>query len=400
MNVLAKTEMRTEPDKLLKRARMIADVARQRADETEQARRIAPDVIDLMRASELFRVFQPKRYGGFEYGYDLFVQIVAAIAAGCPSTGWVCSLGMVHQWFISLFPQEAQDDVWGENPGAIAFGSYSPSGNATAVEGGYRLEGSWSFTSGCDNGQWFLLGGRIPNSAGAPVPVFYLVPAKDCVIEDNWFTMGLSGTGSKIVLAKDIFVPKHRIVHVSDLTAGTTPGGLLSNNPLYRISLLAILPLCLVGATLGMAEGALESFLDVMKTRVTRGAVAGGNNRMAEFATVQLRVAEASASIDAGRLLIFRDIEEAVKCVEAGQPISIDMRIRNRLDHAFCAKLFTQAVDALFLASGGNAIYTDKAIQRYWRDIHAADVHISLNWDAVGTMFGQHKFGLEPKGQY
>jgi alkylation response protein AidB-like acyl-CoA dehydrogenase len=98
--------------------------------------------------------------------------------------------------------------------------------------------------------------------------------------------------------------------------------------------------------------------------------------------------------------LIFRDIEEAVKCVESGHPISVDMRIRNRLDHAFCAKLFTQAVDALFLASGGNAIYTDKAIQRYWRDIHAADVHISLNWDAVGTMFGQHKLGLEPKGQF
>lgn len=400
MTALAKNEARPERDELLKRARMIAEVVRKRAHETEQDRRVGSDIIDLMRTNDLFRLFQPKKYGGFEYGFDLFVEIVAAVAAGCPSSGWVCSLGMVHQWFISLFPQQAQDDVWGENPGAIAFGSYSPSGTATAVEGGYRLDGSWSFTSGCDNAQWYLLGGRLPNTAGAPVAVFYLVPAKDCVIEDNWFTMGLSGTGSKTVVAKDVLVPNHCIVHVSDLTAGTTPGGALSNNPLYRISLLAILPLCLVGSTLGMAEGALQSFLDAMQTRVTRGAVAGGNNRMAEFATVQLRVAEASASIDAGRLLIFRDIEEALKCVEAGQPISIDMRIRNRLDHAFCAKLFTQAVDALFLASGGNAIYTDKAIQRYWRDIHAADVHISLNWDAVGTMFGQHKLGLEPKGQY
>jgi alkylation response protein AidB-like acyl-CoA dehydrogenase len=149
-----------------------------------------------------------------------------------------------------------------------------------------------------------------------------------------------------------------------------------------------------------MAEGALSTFLDWMTTRVTRGAVAGGNKRMAEFATVQLRVAEASASIDAGRLLIARDIAEAMDRVTRGEPVDVDMRIRNRLDHAFCAKLFTQAVDALFLASGGNAIYVDKAIQRYWRDIHAADVHISLNWDAVGTMYGQHKLGLDPKGQY
>jgi alkylation response protein AidB-like acyl-CoA dehydrogenase len=98
--------------------------------------------------------------------------------------------------------------------------------------------------------------------------------------------------------------------------------------------------------------------------------------------------------------LIYRDIAETFQCVEKGEAITIAMRIRNRLDHAFCAKLFTQAVDALFMASGGNAIYSDKEIQRSWRDIHAANVHISLNWDAVGTMYGQHALGLEPKGQY
>jgi alkylation response protein AidB-like acyl-CoA dehydrogenase len=400
MTAVLKDVSKPKPEELLRRARMIAEVVRERARQTEAERRVSADMVDLMRENDLFRILQPKRYGGFEYGFDLFVQIGAAVAAGCPSSGWVCSLGMVHQWFISLFPQQAQDEVWRDNPGAIAFGSYAPSGRATAVEGGYRLEGKWSFSSGCDNGQWYLLGGMKPNADGSMIPVFFLVPAADCEIEDDWFTIGLAGTGSKIITVEAAVVPEHRTVPISQLVTGEAPGARLSDNPLYRIPLLAILPLCLVAPTLGMAEGALSTFLDWMTTRVTRGAVAGGNKRMAEFATVQLRVAEASASIDAGRLLIARDIAEAMDHVTRGETIGVDMRIRNRLDHAFCAKLFTQAVDALFLASGGNAIYVDKAIQRYWRDIHAADVHISLNWDAVGTMYGQHKLGLDPKGQY
>ena len=395
-----RTEPRPTPDELLRRARQIAEMARGRAMQTEKDRRVSADMVDLMRSSDLFRILQPAEFGGFEYGFDLFVNIGATIAEGCASTGWVCSIGMVHQWLISLFPIEAQRDVWTQNPGAIAYGSYAPAGQAIERDGGYWLSGNWSFASGCDNAQWFLLGGLIEKPNGGKEAVFYLVDAAQCSIDDTWFTMALAGTGSKTVVLDNVFVPEHRIVRIAELADGTSPGARRAKNSLYHVSLLAVLPLCLVAPTLGMAKGALQSFLQTLQTRVTRGAVAGGNNRMAEFATVQLRVAEATASIDAGRLLIFRDIAETFECAEKGEATTVAMRIRNRLDHAFCAKLFTQAVDALFMASGGNAIYSDKEIQRSWRDIHAANVHISLNWDAVGTMYGQHALGLEPKGQY
>jgi alkylation response protein AidB-like acyl-CoA dehydrogenase len=395
-----RSESRTTPDELLKRAQKIAEISRERAGQTEQDRRVSTDMVEMMRSNDLFRILQPAEFGGFEYGFDLFVDVAATIAEGCGSTGWICSIGMVHQWLISLFPLEAQRDVWSKNPGAIAYGSYAPAGQAVVADGGFRLSGNWSFSSGCDNAQWFLLGGLIDKSGGGKEAVFYLVDAAQCSIDDTWFTMGLAGTGSKTVVVDNVFVPSHRVVRTAELTAGTSPGALRAKNPLYKVSLLALLPLCLVAPTLGMARGALKSFLQTLQTRVTRGAVAGANNRMAEFATVQLRVAEATASIDAGHLLIVRDIAETIRCVQQGGAIPVDMRIRNRLDHAFCAKLFTQAVDALFMASGGNAIYSDKEIQRSWRDIHAANVHISLNLDAVGTMYGQYALGLEPKGQY
>jgi alkylation response protein AidB-like acyl-CoA dehydrogenase len=76
------------------------------------------------------------------------------------------------------------------------------------------------------------------------------------------------------------------------------------------------------------------------------------------------------------------------------------MRIRNRRDHAFAIKLALQAATALNESSGGRGLYLDNAVQRAWRDVNAVSKHITLSWDAVSTMVGQHLFGLEPKGAY
>ena len=395
-------EQATRPDvqELLRRADIIANAVRERAGATERDRRVAADLVQLMRANDVFRVLQPRRFGGFEYGFDVFVEIVAKIAAGCPSSGWVCSIGMVHQWFIALFPMQAQEDVWGRDAGAIAYGSYAPSGTARNSDGGHIISGRWPFASGCDNAQWFLLGGKSTSADGSSSPVFHLVAASECTIEDDWFTMGLEGTGSKTIVLDDVFVPSHRTVRVAELTAGTAPGSKQYENVLYRVPLLAVVPLCLAAPALGMAQGALAAFLDTTKTRVTRGAVAGGNVRVADSPLVHVRIAEAAASIDAGKLLLMRDISETFTFAAHEEPITIDTRIRNRLDHAFSVKLFTQAVDVLFAASGGSAVYSTSALQRYWRDIHAAGVHTSLTWDSVATMYGRHTLGLEPNGQY
>ena len=400
IDFLKERVVRPDANELLRAADRVATAARERAQQTERDRRVSTDMVELMRESGFFRILQPARFGGFEYGFDLFVDIAAKIAAGCPSSGWICSIGMAHQWFIALFPLQAQRDVWEQNPGAIAYGSYAPSGTSLRHEDGHLVSGRWSFASGCDNAQWLLLGGRIASEDGSPSSVFFLVDAKDCAIEDDWFTMGLEGTGSKTVVLDDVFVPAHRTVAVADLISGNAPGAKLHGNVLYHVPLLAVLPLCLAGPALGMAEGAFRTFMDTTKTRVTRGAVAGGNLRVADFPTVQVRIAEAAGCIDAGRLLLKRDISETFAMAVAGEPVTVDTRIRNRLDHAFATKLFVQAIDVLFAASGGSAVYSATALQRFWRDIHAAGVHVSLSWDSVAIMYGRHALALEPNGQY
>jgi alkylation response protein AidB-like acyl-CoA dehydrogenase len=399
--VSIKAKARPSIGELVARAAAIGARLRECAEATEAGRHVPSDSIAQLRDAGLFRIMQPAVYGGYEYGFDALVHTVAPVAAGCGSSGWVFSLGIVHQWLIAAYPKQAQDEYWSE-PDPIAFGSYPSVGKAIAVDDGYRLSGVWGFTSGCDHAQWLVLGGMMPPAAeGLPAkPAFFLVPRGDVRLDDNWFTMGLAGTGSKNTVATDVFVPQHRVVPVADLLAGTTPGAKVHDNPLYRQSMLSALPFALVAPLLGMADGALADFLDMAKVRTTRGAVAGGNNRMAEFATIQTRVAEATGSIDAARLTIYQALDKALAAAAAGEQANLDLRLRNRLAQAFCARLLVQAVDALFQAAGGQGIFTSKPIQRAWRDIHAGAVHVSMNWDAVSTMYGQYALGLDPKGQY
>jgi resorcinol 4-hydroxylase (FADH2) len=403
MNPVASVAGHDPIPELLAAADAMGRIARETAPQTEADRRVPQPLIEQFRDAGLYRVLQPQAFGGYEAGFDVFAEIVARIARGDGSTGWVYSVCAVHQWLIALFPQQAQAEVWGNHGDVFAAGSYAPSGKAVPVSGGYRMSGSWSFASGCDTSDWLLLGAVFPpeGEGQAPSAGFFLVPKRDYRIDpDSWHVAGLAGTGSRTVYLDDVFVPAHRTLSFAAATSGEAPGALVNRSRLYRIPFMACVPTCLVAPALGMAEGALDLYVESTSARSTRGAVAGGNHRMAEFATIQMRVAEASASIDAARTILMRDIHETRAVAESEDPITLDLRLRNRRTHAFAVKLLVQAVDALFYGSGGNALALERPLQRFWRDVHAAGVHISTNWDAVSTMYGQHALGLEPKGQY
>lgn len=389
-------------EQLNRAAHELLPYLRQHGQATEQARRVSERTTALFREAGFFKLMQPARYGGYEYGFTAFVDIISELARACTSSGWGCSLGAVHQWLLGIFPGEAQDDVWGANPDAIACVSYAPAAVAERAPGGVTVQGAWPWASNVDNSQWAILGVQLPtDDGGAPSGGFVLVPRSDWRIEDNWFVAGQSGTGSKTVaIDRPVFVPRHRTLGFAEASSGCPPGAAVNANPLYRIPFLATVPTCLAAPVLGTAQGAVDAYIDLCGSRVTRGAVAGGGNRLSQFFPVQSRIAEAAASVDAARLMLYRDTAEAEQRVVDGQPIDVAIRIRNRRDHAFTARLCQQAVDGLFASVGGAGMALDQPLQRMWRDTHAMVRHISLNWDAVSSMVGQHMLGLEPKGQY
>jgi alkylation response protein AidB-like acyl-CoA dehydrogenase len=164
--------------------------------------------------------------------------------------------------------------------------------------------------------------------------------------------------------------------------------------------MLCNIPSCLASTAVGAAAGALDDYLERTSKRVTRGAVAGHNNSMAEFPTVQLRVAEAAASTDAARDLLLRDLRHRATTVRDAKPVTVEDRIVSRRGQAFSVSLSLRAVEALNASTGGAGLDLSNPVQRAWRDVNAVGRHISMNWDAVGTMYGQMALGLPPQGQY
>ena len=391
----------TDPgvDGLTSRARKLVPAIRGRAEAVEAARRMSDDTIADLTAAGLFRVLQPKRYGGYEADLEAFARVVLELGRACGSTAWVYSVVAMHQWHLGMFPDEAQHDLWGADPDAIVSSAYAPTGTAISDADGYRLSGTWGFASACDATGWAILGGRVVDAAGrTTVQMFFLVPKRDYTIDDNWHVLGLSGTGSKNVVVRDAFVPRHRTLSVADCLSGAPPGATVNDRALYRVPFFAAVGTCLCMPAVATAQGALEDYVESTRSRVTRGAALGGGRQMAELPTIQLRVAEATAMLDAARTIVLRDLVDTQATVTSGLPLTPDQRLRNRLNHAFAARLAREAVDRLFESGGGQALFHASPFQRAWRDVHASVKHISLNWDAVGTLYGKFALGLPLEG--
>ncbi len=324
------------------------------------------------------------------------------ISAACASTGWAVNGAVSNGRSIAHFPIEAQREVWGGDADPFTCACFAPTGTAVPVDGGYVLSGTWSFASGCDHASWVYLGALItPPDAKPPFEgAFFLLPIGDCEIVDNWFVCGLAGTGSKDIVVREAFVPAHRVLLFSDARSGTAPGAKYHQNPLYRMPLLIHGASMLASTAVGAARGALDAYLEMTRTRKTRGALAGGQLPMIEFATIQLRYAEAAAAVESAELILLTDMRNMTEKLYAGEEITVTDRIRCRRNQAWVTKLAVQAVDALNASTGGYGLHLGNPVQRAWRDTNAVARHVSLNWDAVGTMYGQHAFGLDPRGQY
>ena len=170
-----------EPDELVARARALAPMLRDRAQRVEDDRRVADDTIEAIREAGIFRVLQPRAFGGLEGDWRTVVRISDELSAGCGSTGWVAGLIMAHQWLLANFPMQAQHDVWDGNPAVGIAGSYAPAGRVEKADGGYRITGEWRFTSGCDVADWSVMGAMVPpdQDGGPPTASFLLAPRAD-----------------------------------------------------------------------------------------------------------------------------------------------------------------------------------------------------------------------------
>src|SRR5262245_22050479 len=210
-------------EEFLARARALQPRLRERAEECERIRRMPDSTVADFLVLEMYRIMQPKRFGGCEYGWDVWCECLIELAQGDASQAWVA---MVHNEYVQLLSacsQQLQEEVWGENRRALISSSFRPVGKVEKATGGYKLStvsATWAFSSGIDQATWIIVGGIVPGRGHT----YFVVPRSVVTVIDDWYACGLAGTGSKSFTIAEAFVPEYRTISDQELNEGRGPG--------------------------------------------------------------------------------------------------------------------------------------------------------------------------------
>ncbi len=372
-------------EELIARARRMVPVLRERAESCEEKRALLDVTLNDFVEAGFFRALQPASHGGYEMHPMVLYKVCMELAKGCPSSAWVAAVIGIHNWEVALLDPRVADDLWSKDDNIRTSSSYAPFGTVECVEGGFRLKGRWPWSSGSDHCQWAILGGRVPTGPDElPDIRAFFVPCKDYVIDDTWFALGLKGTGSKDIVIEDAFVPEYRTHKFLDSFMMQDEGRKTFASRNYRYPFGIIFAYCLSTTALGMADGALETFIGQMRER--HGTYDGA--AAVDDPAVRQRLAEASTLIRGCHLRLEANFAEMDALIDSGADIPMDVRVRNKWDAQHIAKTAMQATELLFKASGARGIRLSNPLQRYFRDLHAASNHAYLNADKGALNMG------------
>ena len=377
---------------LIEAASAMQPLLRSRAAKADQLRRVPDETIRDFHRTGLFRMFQPFRVGGYELDPTIYMDVCAEIAKACASSSWVLSNLAIHHHFMALWTEQAQDDVWSASPDTLIGSSYIfTAGRAERVDGGWRISGRWPFSSGIDPCEWVVVGAMTPTEReGATERHYFLLPRADYDIIDTWHVVGLRGTGSKDIEIRDAFVPAHRSLSFAGATSGKAPGLAVNTGPLFRMSMQATGGLTLMATLYGSARGAVDDYVAGIRART--GRVTGTD--LSTLTSVQTRIAEAEAALDAADTILRANWSKVSRALSEGRELDAQRVMQLKRDAAWCARLCVDAVDTVFAGSGGGGLFEGSAVQRHWRDVHAAAAQFGLQWDVWAPAYGRVRLGL------
>ena len=377
---------------LLEAARALGPVLRERSAQCRAERKVPAETIADFHAAGFFKMLQPEQWGGYAMDPQVFYCVGLEIARHCMSSAWVLGVVAVHNWQLAVFDDRAAADVWGDDPSVLISSSYAPVGKVTPVEGGYRLSGRWSFSSGSEHCQWAFLGAVVP-TADAPFDMMnyrtFLVPASDYRIVDNWDVVGLQGTGSHDVVVEDVFVPEHRTHRSIDGYLCDNPGNTVNDAPLYRLPFMQVFVRAVCTASLGALQGSLDDFVEVARTRRI------GPNIMSADPAVRRLAAEVKASIEEMKLTMLRNFDAMMACTRAGEPIPVEDRVRYRYDSAVVADRCLELSGRMLKAAGSGGIRLGGELLARHLDILASQAHVANNSLPFADNMGGVLFGEE-----
>jgi alkylation response protein AidB-like acyl-CoA dehydrogenase len=381
-----------EEQRLLDDAAALVPSLADRAAATNANRDVPPETIADFHRIGILRIIQPRRFGGLQLRFSLFSRIVETLTEGCASSAWIYAVLGEHQWLLASYPLQAQIDIWGDDPRALASSSLAPRATAERTTGGWRLSGQYSFSSGSTHARWAIVGAFL-GKHGDPASIAYLlVPFSEIEIIDDWHVLGLAGTGSRSLRLNDVFVPEHRCVLLSELLAGTPPGAQVhADYPLIRAPRGLMVNYSLPPVAISLGNRALTVALASLRERVSRGVM-----RMAASEFVQMTVAEAAAAIDAATLTMHSGRAAAEALIAKGGPIPQDVVLRTRRDMTYAQHQVQWAVERLVEVCGARSVYDADALASIRRDMLTVLTHNIASRQAAMGAWGKWALDGQP----
>jgi|APGre2960657505_1045072.scaffolds.fasta_scaffold14883_3 3-hydroxy-9,10-secoandrosta-1,3,5(10)-triene-9,17-dione monooxygenase len=375
---------------LIKRVGTLAPKLIERRAKGASLRRLPDETMADLVATTALRACMPARFGGHELPFGTHTDVAMELAKTCGSTGWVAGIIGSHNWWLGKYQIESQHEVWDNNADALVAAAFAskPGTKAVAVDGGYRVSGEWMWCSGIDHCDWCSLMTPVPQASGPPDLVMVLLKRGDYTVHDVWNVPGMKATGSNNVIVDDLFVPKYRATRVAELNNKASPGQKLNESWIYKLPMLDVFGYSVAGPTLGCARGALEGFIASM---TGRSGLDG--SKVTDHPTLQARVAESSAEIDAAQALYDTDMAFLRATAQANGDLTSAEIGRIKRNCAYVVTLAKRAASRLIEAMGANGVSDSNPVAIAFADTMAGASHRALNWDVNGVAYGKILFG-------
>lgn len=363
---------------------------RQFHQEIERDRTLPTALVTSMNEAGFFSLWLSRAVGGPELNFIEAARVIEALSCADGAAGWCATVSTVFSRLSGFLAADVARGMFGDGRSRLA-GSVNPTGKAVAVQGGFQVSGRWSYGSFIRHSDW-TVGNSIVHddqtprrdSNGAPDIRFMIIPTSAVEIIDNWYVSGLRGTGSSDFQVHEVFVPEAHTV--SAFAAKPVQPGTL-----YATPTITIFAASIPCVSIGIARAAIDAFVALAETKTPMGST----TRLRDKPSAQAAIGRAEAILRSGRAFLFDSVTEMWDHVAAGGTPTLHQRAIVRLAAAAAAEASVQAVDLLFNAAGGTALFESNPIGRCFRDVHATTQHIGTNAGNY-ELAGRVLLGLDP----
>jgi alkylation response protein AidB-like acyl-CoA dehydrogenase len=386
----------SDANSIVEAARALRPRIRAAADEIERARRLPMHVVEELRRIGAFRMTMPLAWGGPELDPLSQLRVIEELSVADASVGWCTMIGSDGGYFTAFLDDAVGRGMYRDLDAATG-SSLVFTGRAEASADGYRVSGRWPFVSGCQHSQW-IVAHCIVHENGTPrrradglveTRMCYL-PRERGEILDTWHTTGLRGSGSHDFTVADLFVPREQTFTFQDAEVARA-------GPLYAYPWMFVCNLPAVA--IGIARGAIESFIETAcNRRPTVPSGVAGRSLLRDEPYVQSAIGQAEALAGSARSYVYDALGEMWATLAAGREPTASQRARVRLSMVHAHTACTQAVDLIFKAAGGTAVYARSPLDRALRDMHTINQHTITSlrmYEAVGRVLA----GLDARNE-